>query len=189
MTDDPTVDMIEETLDLVAEWLMAAYGARITAVSLEIEGHYGPPLRLLRDRADHARAWARPRRASGDPPDTADARGLRAGRSVVSAPLSWDAVRPRKFARRPARRFVPTRQGLGRERPSPNRAASPPWRPRSRRARTVAAALDAGGNADFEPLIRPTDASRIDMGKSAFAPLWGCLGAAGGPAAGTGLEI
>ena len=24
MTDDPTVDMIEETLDLVAEWLMAA---------------------------------------------------------------------------------------------------------------------------------------------------------------------
>lgn len=42
MTDDPTVDMIEETLDLVAEWLMAAYGARIAAVSLEIEGHYGP---------------------------------------------------------------------------------------------------------------------------------------------------
>lgn len=42
MTDDPTVDIIEETLDLVAEWLMVAYGARIAAVSLEIEGHYGP---------------------------------------------------------------------------------------------------------------------------------------------------
>jgi hypothetical protein len=42
MTDIPTVDMIEETLDLVAEWLIAAYGSRIAAVSLEIEGHYGP---------------------------------------------------------------------------------------------------------------------------------------------------
>ncbi|MER2507493.1 MAG: hypothetical protein ABTQ27_01910 [Amaricoccus sp.] len=42
MTDIPTLDTIEEMLDLVAEWLIAAYGARIAAVSLEIEGHYGP---------------------------------------------------------------------------------------------------------------------------------------------------
>jgi hypothetical protein len=42
MTDALTVDRIEETLDLVAEWLIAAYGSRIAAVSLTIEGHYGP---------------------------------------------------------------------------------------------------------------------------------------------------
>jgi hypothetical protein len=42
MTDTLTVDRIEDTLDLVAEWLIAAYGSRIAAVSLEIEGHYGP---------------------------------------------------------------------------------------------------------------------------------------------------
>ncbi len=42
MTDALTLDMIEATLDLVAEWLIAAYGPRIAAVSLEIEGHYGP---------------------------------------------------------------------------------------------------------------------------------------------------
>jgi hypothetical protein len=29
MTDALTLDMIEETLDLVAEWLIAAYGPRI----------------------------------------------------------------------------------------------------------------------------------------------------------------
>lgn len=42
MTEEPTRDVIQETLDLVAEWLIAAYGARIAAVSREIEGHYGP---------------------------------------------------------------------------------------------------------------------------------------------------
>lgn len=42
MTDIPALDMIEDTLDLVAEWLIAAYGARIAAVSVQIEGHYGP---------------------------------------------------------------------------------------------------------------------------------------------------
>ena len=42
MTNALTVDMIEEALDLVAEWLIAAYGSRIAAVSLTIEGHYGP---------------------------------------------------------------------------------------------------------------------------------------------------
>ena len=42
MTDTLTVDTIEETLDLVAEWLIAAYSPRIAAVSLEIEGYYGP---------------------------------------------------------------------------------------------------------------------------------------------------
>lgn len=42
MTNTLTVETIEETLDLVAEWLIAAYGPRIAAVSLEIQGHYGP---------------------------------------------------------------------------------------------------------------------------------------------------
>lgn len=42
MADTLNLDMIEEALDLVAEWLIAAYGARIAAVSLVIEGHYGP---------------------------------------------------------------------------------------------------------------------------------------------------
>lgn len=37
MTDTLTIDTIEEALALVAEWLIAAYGPRITAVSLEIE--------------------------------------------------------------------------------------------------------------------------------------------------------
>ena len=42
MADALTLDMIEDALDLVAEWLIAAYGQRIAAVSLVIEGHYGP---------------------------------------------------------------------------------------------------------------------------------------------------
>ena len=42
MTDALILDMIEEALDLIAEWLIAAYGLRIAAVSLTIEGHYGP---------------------------------------------------------------------------------------------------------------------------------------------------
>lgn len=42
MTDALTRDAIEEGLDLVAEWLIAAYGPRIAAVSLTLEGHYGP---------------------------------------------------------------------------------------------------------------------------------------------------
>lgn len=41
MTDTLTIDTIEEALDLVAEWLIAAYSPGIAAVSLEIEGHYG----------------------------------------------------------------------------------------------------------------------------------------------------
>lgn len=42
MADAPDLDMIEDALDLVAEWLIAAYGPRIAAVSLLLQGHYGP---------------------------------------------------------------------------------------------------------------------------------------------------
>jgi hypothetical protein len=42
MSDDLTLDMIEEAVNLVAEWLIAAYESRLAAVSLSIEGHYGP---------------------------------------------------------------------------------------------------------------------------------------------------
>ena len=35
-------DMLCDALDLVAEWLLAAYGQRLKKISLSIEGYYGP---------------------------------------------------------------------------------------------------------------------------------------------------
>lgn len=60
MADDMDFDMTGATLDLVAEWLIAAYGSRLAAVSLSIEGHYGPltdcygivPITLARDTGE-----------------------------------------------------------------------------------------------------------------------------------------
>ena len=42
MADALNLDTIEEALVVVAEWLIAAYGSRLAAISLSIEGHYGP---------------------------------------------------------------------------------------------------------------------------------------------------
>ena len=127
MTDALILDMIEEALDLIAEWLIAAYGLRIAAVSLMIEGHYGPladcygivPITLERGLGPDGRPETRE--------TPADARGLRRGREVVSASLPGDALRSRWHARRSARRIFQARQGLGGERPSSTRVATAAW--------------------------------------------------------------
>jgi hypothetical protein len=36
------IDEIEKALDTIAEWLIACYGPRITALSLTLEGFYSP---------------------------------------------------------------------------------------------------------------------------------------------------
>ena len=42
MTGDIDYESLEEALNLVAAWLLAAYGPRLERVSLGLEGHYGP---------------------------------------------------------------------------------------------------------------------------------------------------
>jgi hypothetical protein len=36
------IDEIEKALDMIAEWLIACYGPRVTALSLTLEGFYSP---------------------------------------------------------------------------------------------------------------------------------------------------
>jgi hypothetical protein len=36
------IDEIEKALDTIAEWLIACYGPRVTAISLTLEGFYSP---------------------------------------------------------------------------------------------------------------------------------------------------
>lgn len=43
MNNDFNPETATDALNLVAEWLIAAYGQRLKAVSLYLEGHYGPP--------------------------------------------------------------------------------------------------------------------------------------------------
>lgn len=41
--DEPvTYDELEATLNVIAAWLIAAYGGRLERVSLSLEGYYGP---------------------------------------------------------------------------------------------------------------------------------------------------
>ena len=42
MADGIDFETLGETLDLVASWLLAAYGSRLASELLSLEGHYGP---------------------------------------------------------------------------------------------------------------------------------------------------
>lgn len=42
MNDDIDYESLDDALDLIAAWLLAAYGARLQRVALSIEGYYGP---------------------------------------------------------------------------------------------------------------------------------------------------
>ena len=42
MNDDIDYESLDDALDLIAAWLLAAYGTRLQRVALSIEGYYGP---------------------------------------------------------------------------------------------------------------------------------------------------
>ena len=42
LADSIDYETLDATLDLVASWLLAAYGPRLAGISLSLEGHYGP---------------------------------------------------------------------------------------------------------------------------------------------------
>jgi hypothetical protein len=42
MAEPVTYDELEAALNVIAAWLIAAYGRRLERVSLSLEGYYGP---------------------------------------------------------------------------------------------------------------------------------------------------